>query len=164
MKAILAIVALGMYTCDALLAEGLKQAETAKIHASLQAVAYELRELRRALAEDRLERQQLRVEALEAELADVRRERQDADELQRERQDEVSTLDRKIGDAATSAEQRADLQALRTELIGGNPHDSVGSLQKESAISEKLRQAYARLRETSALVQSLSGAKAQVRH
>jgi predicted nuclease with TOPRIM domain len=119
--------------------------ETASVLAWLQFVGAELRELRREMLQDRLERQQSRVGDLERELEQVRLERQQGEELQRSQAQEMQSLEQRLRDPAVPAEERAQLEAFRAEISTRGPAVHSTALQKEAQITDRLRHEQVRL-------------------
>jgi hypothetical protein len=122
----------------------------------LQFIATELRDLRRELLEDRLERQQTRVRALEAELNQARIERNDGVDVQRAQAEELLNLDKQIADPALAAEQRAELQALRTELTAREGADRADAGLKEKQLAERLQREQTRLESLRAMARAMA--------
>jgi hypothetical protein len=144
-------------------AEDSARPESASI-AWLRAVAHELRELRRELVADRLERREQEIQALKDELDRARLERQDAEAVQRAQAQDLLGLDQRIGDAATSAEQRAELERIRAELTASHQNERPNPIQKETTIGDRLRREEDRLAALRALAQSLGTPSTGSRH
>jgi hypothetical protein len=122
----------------------------------LQFIATELRDLRRELLEDRLERQLARVRALEVELNQARIERSDGVEVQRAQAQELLNLEQQLADPALAAEERTALLALRTEVTARDGADRADFAQKEKQIAERLQSEQTRLESLRAMARALA--------
>lgn len=122
----------------------------------LKFVASELRELRREVLDDRLERQEVRVRALEFQLRQSRTERQDGEEVQRAQNQEVLQLEQQLADPALSPEDRTQLESIRAEAASREQTDRGLLAQKEAQLTEKLRREQQRLEALRAVARSLS--------
>ena len=130
--------------------------ETSNAMAWLQFVARELRELRRELAADRVDRQEARVLVVGQQLQQARLERQQGEELQRVHSQEILQLDQQLTDPALPAEDRSKLQTVRAELVNAAPRDRETSAQKEAQITEALRNAQLHLERLRAAARALT--------
>src|SRR5262245_32045981 len=79
----------------------------------LQSVTAELRELRRELMADRIERQEERVRRLESAYHQTSSELQTNEEVQRAQAQEIAQLDRSLTDPNLPPEERSELEATR---------------------------------------------------
>ena len=132
--------------------------ETSNAMAWVQFVALELRELRRELAADRVDRQEARVSALGQQLQQARLERQQGEELLRVHGQELLQLDQQLADPAIPAEERSKLQAVRGELVNATPKDRETSAQREAQITDALRNAQLHLERLRAAARALAPA------
>lgn len=138
-----------------LLAGDTAKQESPDTLAWLKFVAAELRELRREVLADRLERQEVRVGALEFQLRQSRSERQDGEEVQRAQNQELLQLEQQLADPALSPEDRTQLESIRAEAASREQTDRGLLAQKEAQISEKLRREQQRLDALRAVARSL---------
>jgi len=80
-----------------------------------QSMTTELRELRRELLADHIERQEAQVEALEREMRQARAEIQMAEEVQRAQNQELIQVDQRLSDPELSPEERSQLESVRAK-------------------------------------------------
>ena len=155
-KHTLLLVGLAALTGGRLRAEGASKPEASQTMAWLQFVAAEVRELRRELLEDRLDRQETRVRALERELRQAHVELQDGEEIQRAQSQELVQVDQRLGDLALPPEERSQLEELRTSVSLRSHSDRGALTQKAAQIGEQLQRERARLEALRALARSLA--------
>ena len=146
--------------CVAACGSGLLAQEAARQEAPntavlLQFLAAEIRELRRELLEDRIERQQARVQALDRELSQARLDRQQEEEFQRSQNQEMIQVQQRLGDSSLPADERSHLEALRTDLVARQT-DRTASTQKEARITDQMQYEQGRLEWLRRLSRSLA--------
>jgi hypothetical protein len=136
-------------------AESMKQ-ETPNSLAWLQFLAAEVRELRRELLEDRIERQESRIRALGREIQQARAEREQVESERRVSSQQMLDIDRQLADPALPAEERQELATLRAEAISRGPTNRAATERNETQLSEKLRQEQLRLEWLRGLARALA--------
>jgi aspartate aminotransferase-like enzyme len=129
---------------------------TAASPAVLNQIAAELRELKREFLEDRIERQEARVSALERELQRAHFDLQSGDDSQRTESQDAMQLDQQLSDPALSPEQRAELEAVRTEVAATAQRERSAQRQRESETAESLHHERARLESLRGALRALS--------
>ena len=143
---------------------GLLSAEDASNHEAsstiswLKSVAAELRELRREVLADRIERQEARVQTLEHELDQARATLRTGEEVQRSQDQEMIQLNQRLSDPALPADERSQLESVRAEATVASQIDRTAYLQGEAQIVEKLRKERNRLDSLRAAARTLSAA------
>ena len=111
----------------------------------IKSVATELRQLRKELFEDRIERQEERMRALEHEFSQVRAQLQNGEQVQRAQNQEILQMDQRLSDPSLTEDERAQLESVRTEAGASNQIDQAALLQREAEIGENLRRERIRL-------------------
>ena len=137
-----------MLSASAVLAVAADQpvkSDTSSVAAWLRIVGSELRELRRELLEDRLERQQIRVRELERESEGIRAERQQAEESQRSQGQELAQVEQQLQSSSVPAEERAQLEAVRNQIASRDPAIVAAAMTKEQQVNEALGREHSRL-------------------
>ena len=122
----------------------------------LRFVAAELRTLRREMLDDRVERQETRVRALEKELDQLRLARQDSEEAQSARTRDLIQVDQRLGDSAVPAEERSQLEDLRTSVAAHAQNEATASTKKEAQINGQLLRERERLESLRNLARALA--------
>ena len=130
-------------TCGCALASDSPKADGTE--AWIRFVAAELRELRRELLYDRIERQQERVRRLEHELQQADSELQNGEEAQRAQAQEINQLDRSLGDPNLPSEERSQLEATRVAAVSEDQSYRASLTRKVTDIGEALRRERGRL-------------------
>jgi hypothetical protein len=159
-KQVLVLVGLAVLAGGFLRGEEPAKPDASQTMAWLQFIATELRELRREFVEDRLERQEMRVRALDRDLRQVRVEHQDGEEVERARSLELVEVDQQLANPALSAEDRAQLENLRNSVTT----ERTAVAQKEAQINDQLRREQARLESLRALARELAPTTTQTQH
>ncbi|MEO8663053.1 MAG: hypothetical protein ABI693_31630 [Bryobacteraceae bacterium] len=132
------------------------KAETPETIAWLQYVASQLLELRRDIANDRVERQEARVQALERECTQARLERDSGEEIQRTQAQEVVQMDQRLADPSLPAEEREQLQATRTAASSTDQSYRTALARKVTELGDSLRREQTRLASLRATLQAFA--------
>jgi hypothetical protein len=122
----------------------------------MKSIAADLRQLRKEMFEDRIERQDDRVRALEHEFGLVRAQLQNGEQVQRAQNQEILQMDQRLSDSSLTDDERSQLESVRTEAGASNQIDQAALLQKEAEVSENLRRERLRLDSLRAAVRVLS--------
>lgn len=155
-KAVIPVMALVACAAGMARAEEPVKHEVPDTAAWLRFMAEELRELRRELLDDRIEKQVARVRALERELQQARMEHQDGDAVQRAQDQEMIQVDQRLADAGLPAEERAELEAARATATSSDQSYRDSMTHKITEISEALRREQLRLESLRANAQWLA--------
>ena len=155
-KAILAVGICLLCTPFCVVAADSSKGETPETIAWLQYVASQLLELKRDLANDRIERQEARVQALEREYTQARLEREGGEEIQRTQAQEVAQMDQRLADPSLPAEEREQLQATRTAASSTDQSYRTALSHKVTELADSLRREQARLASLRAALQAFS--------
>src|SRR5262245_168853 len=114
MKAILILV----FIMTAVLpAQTPNQSHEGQVLAWLQFVASELAAVRRELHEERMAKQQEKVEALEREFEQIRAQRRESDDQERMQAQELARIEQNLLVATGTPEDRTQLEGLKAELL-----------------------------------------------
>lgn len=154
LRRILLLTALAFTGSRSVIAESPKS-ETPDTLAWIQFLATEVRELRRELLDDRIERQETRIRSLERELQQARLEREQAEAQRRTMGQQMLDIERQLTDPAMPPEQREELAVIRAAAMSRGPADTVVQ-RDESRLTETLRREQIRLEWLRGLARSLA--------
>jgi septal ring factor EnvC (AmiA/AmiB activator) len=130
--------------------------EAPTTQAWMQFLASEIRELRRELLEDRIERQETRIRTLARELQKVNIEREQAEVQRQAARQQMAELERQLADPAITVEERQELAAVQADVISHGPSNVASSQRDEPELSEGLRKEQLRLDWLRGLARSLA--------
>jgi len=155
-KTIIPVIVLVAWAGSLVWADEPARREAPDTGAWLRFVAEELRELRRELLDDRIEKQTARVRALERELEQARMEHQDGEAVERTQEQEMLQVDQRLADAGLPADERADLEAVRATAATSDQSYRDLMTRKMTEIGETLRRERLRLESLRASAQALA--------
>ena len=116
-----------------------------QVLAWLRHLASELASVRRELLEERLAKQQEKVETLEREFEQMRAHRRESEEQERMQAQELARVEQSLLAPALTPEERAQLEGLRAELVARKPSAPANPGRSEGLAVERLRQEQGRL-------------------
>jgi hypothetical protein len=153
MKAVLILI---FIMTPVLRAQTPNQSHESQVLAWLRFVASELAAVRRELHEERMAKQQERVEALEREFEQIRTQRRETEDQDRMQSQELARVEQNLLVSTLTPEERAQLDGVRAELLARKPSAPANAARHEAQAVERLRQEQSRLQTMRQQAQALA--------
>jgi hypothetical protein len=153
MKAILILV---FIMTPVLPAQTPNQSHESQVLAWLKFVASELVAVRRELHEERMAKQQEKVETLEREFEQVRAERREGEDQARMQSQELARIEQNLLAPTLTPEEKTQLEGVRAELLARKPSAPANAGRVEAQAVERLRQEQSRLQAMRQQAQALA--------
>ena len=155
MKAVLTLVLILAPVLKAQSADLAKQ-ETNHVLAWLQYLAAELAQVRRELHEERIEKQEAKVQALESTLEQIRAARRDNEQQGLMLARELARIDQQLLASPLSAEERSQIEAFRADLLARKPSAPADPGRHDAEAAERLAHEQRRLQKLKEVANALA--------